>query len=301
MGLVGVAVKAPDHLNALMPVIEAGKDIFVEWPAGAGLEQTKMIADAARKKGTRTFIGLQGRHSLVIRKVKEIIESGKIGAIRSSIVYAMNPREFAYYPPKVIEAALYANDPKNGATVLHIAVGHNLDTFTHVLGDFSSISATATTAYPTATIVSPEGVESETFQAQTPDHYAISGVLKSGAIVSLTWRSGIKSVPGRRSLLWEIEGEEGSLRMESSSVGGAYINIADPDLYLNGEKVEISKPQENDEPQDPRAGNIVRAWKEYAKGEKVGGHATADDAVRIHILLDAIQRSVREEGKRVYL
>jgi predicted dehydrogenase len=67
--LVVVSVKAPVHQATVMPVIEAGKDLFVEWPGGVGLEEASAIAEAARKKGIRTMVGLQGRHAPSIKKV----------------------------------------------------------------------------------------------------------------------------------------------------------------------------------------------------------------------------------------
>jgi predicted dehydrogenase len=66
---VAVAVRAPSHKAAVLPAIEAGKDIFIEWPVGASSKETAEIAEAARKKGVRTMVGLQGRHSPVAKKV----------------------------------------------------------------------------------------------------------------------------------------------------------------------------------------------------------------------------------------
>jgi predicted dehydrogenase len=69
VGLVAVAVRAVNHRAAVLPAIEAGKDIFIEWPAGANLKETTEIEEAARRKGIRTMVGLQSRHSPVITKV----------------------------------------------------------------------------------------------------------------------------------------------------------------------------------------------------------------------------------------
>jgi predicted dehydrogenase len=69
VGLVVAAVKAPNQMAAVLPAIEAGKDVFLEWPAGANLKETTEIADAARRKGIKAMVGLQSRHSPVIRKV----------------------------------------------------------------------------------------------------------------------------------------------------------------------------------------------------------------------------------------
>ena len=67
--LVAIAVRAPFHHATIVPVLEAGKDIFVEWPVGANLNQTLNIAQRAAQKKIRTLVGLQGRQSTVIRKV----------------------------------------------------------------------------------------------------------------------------------------------------------------------------------------------------------------------------------------
>jgi predicted dehydrogenase len=69
LDLVAVVIPSPSHLKAAMPIIEAGHNLFVEWPVGANLEETKQMRDAARKKGIRTMIGCQGRQSPAIKKV----------------------------------------------------------------------------------------------------------------------------------------------------------------------------------------------------------------------------------------
>jgi len=68
--LVAVAVKAMYHKEAALPAVEAKKDLFLEWPAGSSLEDTKSIADAVHKQGVKTIIGLQGRQTRTITKVR---------------------------------------------------------------------------------------------------------------------------------------------------------------------------------------------------------------------------------------
>lgn len=68
--IVAVAVKAMYHKKAVMPVIEAKKDFFIEWPAGTNTKETEEIAAAAKKQGVRSLVGLQGRHAVVITKVR---------------------------------------------------------------------------------------------------------------------------------------------------------------------------------------------------------------------------------------
>lgn len=104
--LVAVSVKAPSHKAALLPAIEAGKDIFIEWPAGVSLKESTELAEAAKKKGIRTIVGLQGRQSPMIAKVmhpfidvgrigltltqiKEILDSGVIGKVISTSIVSV--------------------------------------------------------------------------------------------------------------------------------------------------------------------------------------------------------------------
>jgi predicted dehydrogenase len=67
--LVAVSVKTPYHKEVATPVLEAGKDLFIEWPAGRTTEETREFARLAKEKGVRSIVGLQGRYSRVVKKV----------------------------------------------------------------------------------------------------------------------------------------------------------------------------------------------------------------------------------------
>lgn len=67
--LVAVSVKVPDHYKALLPAIEAGKNIFVEWTVGKSYEETVKIAEAAKRKGVRVLVGVQAIQNKALKKV----------------------------------------------------------------------------------------------------------------------------------------------------------------------------------------------------------------------------------------
>ena len=67
--MVVVAVKVPEHRKLTLPALKAGKDVFVEWPLGNGLQEARELAGVAREKGVRTMVGLQARCAGSIRKV----------------------------------------------------------------------------------------------------------------------------------------------------------------------------------------------------------------------------------------
>lgn len=71
--LVVVSVKAPSHKEPVLAAIEAGKDVFVEWPAGATLEETVEMEKQAKAKGVKVIVGLQGRHSATTKVVRVML------------------------------------------------------------------------------------------------------------------------------------------------------------------------------------------------------------------------------------
>ncbi len=83
--MVAVSVKIPDHLKAVTPAIEAGKDIFIEWAPGNGYEETLKIAEAAKRKGVKVLVGAQATHGVYLNKVsllspaKVLVTEGSIG------------------------------------------------------------------------------------------------------------------------------------------------------------------------------------------------------------------------------
>ena len=73
--------------------------------------------------------------------------------------------------------------------MLRIAIGHQMDTFTHLLGDFATVSATTAIQYPVSTLLDSEGKPTDkTIAVKAPDHIAFTGILKSGAVSSIIWR-----------------------------------------------------------------------------------------------------------------
>ncbi|CCM04289.1 uncharacterized protein FIBRA_06460 [Fibroporia radiculosa] len=288
--MVAVVVRTPIHKELAMPVIDAGKSLFVEWPAGRGLKETSELAAAAKKQGIRAMVGMQGRQSPVVNKVKSIIESGEIGAVLSTSVMARCPCEPLFaWGPHVAERTQYTADAAEGASFLAVSVGHFLDLFTYTLGPFASVSATIVNQFPTAELVDPAGKPISKQVAQTSSNQvAFAGTLKRGTVVSMHWRGGLPATPKPDlPFVWTIDGEKGSIRIQGDL---PYIHIIEPKLYLNGEEVV---------PEQDGLTNPARAWAEFAKGPS-GSYATLDDAVANKTLLAAIERSA-EEGKRIDL
>lgn len=82
--LVVISVKATDHYKAVQPALEAGKNVFVEWPLGYTLQEAEELSQLAKEKGVRTIVGAQGALEPVSRTVKKLVDAGTIGRVVGS-------------------------------------------------------------------------------------------------------------------------------------------------------------------------------------------------------------------------
>ena len=53
----------------MLPALEAGKNVFVEWPLGQNLAEAEEMAALAKSANVTTAVGLQARQAPSIRKV----------------------------------------------------------------------------------------------------------------------------------------------------------------------------------------------------------------------------------------
>ena len=86
--LVVCNTRADTHYDPIYPSLAAGKDVYTEWPLEKNAEKARELAALAKKSGSKTIIGLQGRLSPLTLKVKELVEQGKIGKVLNSEVRA---------------------------------------------------------------------------------------------------------------------------------------------------------------------------------------------------------------------
>ncbi|EEB97749.1 hypothetical protein MPER_02864, partial [Moniliophthora perniciosa FA553] len=154
--LVAISVRTPAHVEASLPVLQAKKDLFIEWPAGKRLAGTTEIVEAARKNGVRTLVGFQTRQAAYVRKIKEIIDSGVLGRIVSTSLVTC-----VCFPgargPVTHESYNYIIDTANGATMVDIDCGHLVDVLHYLFGPIASITSHLSNQYPTIQILDASG------------------------------------------------------------------------------------------------------------------------------------------------
>jgi 1,5-anhydro-D-fructose reductase (1,5-anhydro-D-mannitol-forming) len=130
------------HCRETIAAAEAGRHVIVEKPmAMTGAEAEAMI-EACRRSGVRLMVGHMIRLSPLARRIREIVRSGVIGAVRSARA------EFIYDARLSKRSWLCDRALAGGGPVYDIAV-HCIDTLRFVLDDEVVHTAAALDPPPT--------------------------------------------------------------------------------------------------------------------------------------------------------
>jgi predicted dehydrogenase len=306
--IVAVSVNVPEHYALTRPAIEAGKDVFVEWPLARNLAEAEELVQLAKAKKVRTMVGLQARQNPSILKAKELVESGKLGRILNSTMYGHG----LIFGPTVHEGFLYGLPVEAGANLLTIPFGHAVDALCYVLGELKDISATLANLRPEVDVLGADGKPARKVQKTAHDQISVTGVLANGGgVVNCTY-AGSLSRTGR-NFYWEINGTEGSLVLDGLTAGG-HVQIWQPTvkLALHSPEVAMYSVSTNDttrleevevEKATEMSANVGRAWDAWAGEGLEKGYSvtTFEDALVRHKMIDAIYRSAEKGTRENYL
>ncbi|KAK1754282.1 putative oxidoreductase [Echria macrotheca] len=305
--LVVVSVRVEKHFALARAAIQQGKDVFVEWPLGASLQQSEQLTEMAKKAGVKTVVGVQGRSSRIVSAVKKILADGKIGRVVSSCVEAnmsLLPVEEWW------EGYEFYLDMKSGGNAFTIHFAHFLDSFVDVLGDFQTLQAGLHTQQTTVSLINlatREVIDPE-YPRTAPDHIMVQGQLETGAVASIGFRHTLSSVDSV-AIKWIISGTNGEIEVlfpERLGKVGSQWQTAHPGATL---KVRVGREPEVElvdfnamaGPNDAVAGlspvamNTGLLYDAFAHGEEEK-YATFETALRTHRLLDRIARAAGAGG-----
>jgi predicted dehydrogenase len=297
--IITVAVKVPHHFAIVKAAIDAGKHVYCEWPLGNGLAEAEEMAALARAARVLGVVGTQAPLAPEIAYLRTLIADGFVGEVLSTTLVAWGgaPLGGGIIPNKKTYA--YLLDHANGATMLTIPVGHTLAALTSVLGDVAEVSSVLATRRTTA-LAADTG---EVLPVSAPDQVLVSGILASGAPISLHYRGG----PSRdgNGLFWEINGTHGDIRVTGSSGHTQMVQ-----LRLEGvrgeEKVfrplDVPASYQSGWPEAVEPGNVARLYARIAQDLRDGTRTapTFDDAVAVHRIIAAIEKAA-DTGSRTVL
>lgn len=99
-------------------------------------------------------------------------------------------------------------------------------THSHICWDLATVSATTTQHYTSVTVLDDDNKPTgKTAIPEGPDKITFTRLLESGAISSAIFRAGLPASNGRQQFLWEIDGGDGSIRLESDEIASFFINV----------------------------------------------------------------------------
>jgi predicted dehydrogenase len=293
--VVAVVVRVPAHHELVAAAIEAGKHVFCEWPLDTNLDGARQLRDEAHRAGIVHMIGLQGRQSVELNSVRDLVAEGLIGRVLSvDLRHTTGHRGGAFVPTN----AVWGLDRSQGRNLLTIQGGHSLDALRVVLDcEFDWVSALVTTRTPRATVVET----GEIVSVSSPDQVVVAGELGGGISAAAHLQGGAPELQG---FCLEIHGDGGVLQISGAGAHNSDLRIRS--VVHNVEVVhDITEPSDSVPVPRGLANPALNVAKQYASlSEQIRtGQTTGpsfSDAVAVHELLDAIQRA-SDTGCRQYV
>jgi predicted dehydrogenase len=214
--LVLVLTPAPQHEQGVRAAIAAGKDVYCEWPLTPSTALSKELLGLARQAGVRTVVGLQRRLAPGYRYVRDLIDEGYIGELRSVRLH-VSARSFQRERPASLP---YTVPEQNFSSLLPVFGGHFLDVLFRALFDFPvDLSALVVNQVKEVTLIET----GEMLPHTSEDQVVLIGTFGNGAVLSVHLEAGKRNNFG---VQLDITGSEGDLRISNStSVGDAFNRI----------------------------------------------------------------------------
>lgn len=120
--LVVANTRVDKHAEVLLASLKNGKDVYSEWPLDKNADVAKEMLAAGKAGGGRIIVGLQGRQSPTVCKVKALIDSGRIGKVLSSTVVGAAGNGGG----EESTAVSYFTDKSIGGNMFTIHFGHGI-------------------------------------------------------------------------------------------------------------------------------------------------------------------------------
>jgi predicted dehydrogenase len=285
--LVVCAVAVFSHYQLVKPALEAGKDVYVEWPLGATTKEAESLTALAKKKGVRTFVGLQGRASNLISTLQRLLNNGEIGKplVSQMSGSACTPETGTKLPPRYSYFKDRDAEGTTGQVMLNIYIGHTIDYMATAIGEPATVSAEMRTTWPTIDLVDGDKVLESGIVKTADDYVSLHGTTVNGTTYVYNMRGGDAFTP-EEGFIWDIIGDKGQIRVTCSTI---MANLGAEDYRIRvkdnatGKIRDIELDSSLDVPL--AAQNVGKLYESYAAGDSM---CTFEDAVQRHKFLDGV-------------
>ena len=283
--LVCVAVRAGLHEQVVMAAVEAKKHVFCEWPLALDGDQAARMAKAVKAAGVTHGVGTQGRYSPSLMYARDLVAQGAIG---QPLVFAMTMLSPRAVVPRPADK-WWVPHVEEGGSGLIIGCGHATDALRMVIGEIDSVCGRVQVLQKETRV---EGQDKPTITT-SPDTVSYLARLSNGAegTVNFTyfawhgegWRLDVYGKEGRLLLTSKDLAQMGPAAITLGKKGGKMEQMAVPVQYHWITNVDLNS-------------NVYNVAQEFSRflptiGKPGAFHNNFDDAVALHLVLDAIDRS----------
>jgi predicted dehydrogenase len=136
----GAVVSTPNstHADIGIACLDAGVPVLMEKPVAESVEQAQRLCERREQLGIPLMVGHQRRHNPILRRARELIANGAIGRPVSATAMAVWLKPDSYFEPA------WRRETGGGPVLLNLV--HDIDSLRFLLGDVTSVQATASNA-----------------------------------------------------------------------------------------------------------------------------------------------------------
>lgn len=129
-----IATSHSSHLPLIEQAADAGKPIFVEKPLTLTVGEAQKVVEIVRSTGLHLQVGHQRRRTAANRKIKEMIDTGKLGPIQAVEANQSVPKALSHTPDSWRRDR--AESPLGGMASLAV---HKIDTMHYLVGPMKRV------------------------------------------------------------------------------------------------------------------------------------------------------------------
>lgn len=206
--IVYISTPPGSHMEYALETIKAGKPVYIEKPMARTWEECRIINDLAKEKGIPVYVAYYRRSLEYFKKVKEVVDSGRLG----KILYINMQQHFSAREEDYNRAALpWRVIPEDsGGGYFHDMGCHALDILFFIFGDPLKVSGFKTNM---GGLYDPE------------DTISASLLLPNDLLVNGSW-SFVTPEPYQKDLL-EVVGSQGKMEFSIFSFQPITVSIGE--------------------------------------------------------------------------
>jgi predicted dehydrogenase len=284
--LVVVLPPASEHAPLSRLAIEAGKDVYCEWPLTTTTADSTHLLSMAETAKVRHAVGLQRRMGHSARYLRGLLAQGDIGTLRSVRMHV----SIEYFGPQRPPSLEWSLPAVNFSHLLSIYGGHFFDLLFYIAGTPKTVGAITAVQFPTLTLART----GESFPNETPDAVLAQGRLAGDGLYSVQIEAGKHNNTG---LQIDFTGTDGDLKVSNTKAFGNVSENLIEGARKDQKQLEVlAVPAEYQLIQtsslDASVQDLVHLYTAFAhpNGETYQAPSFGD-AVWMHRFIDAIRKA----------